>query len=101
MQIWSLDTGKLVAGPLENSPTNFKVPFRNGPSAVRLSPDLKKLAVSSYSGKCLEVWDVQAQKLDAIVGKTALGAFEFGSNPLVEVLDKQGNYTQWRLIQLR
>ncbi|KAG2336706.1 WD40 repeat-like protein [Suillus weaverae] len=48
--IWNLETGKLVAGP-------FK------------SIDSKKLAVKLDVGTCLEVWDVQSQKLDARIGK--------------------------------
>ncbi|KAG2739959.1 WD40 repeat-like protein, partial [Suillus brevipes Sb2] len=54
-RIWNLETGELVAGP-------FKRDNRVG--AVRFSPDLKKLAVMSWSGRCLEVWDVQSQQLD-------------------------------------
>jgi WD40 repeat protein len=55
-----LDTGKLVAGP-------FKC--EDGVGAVRFSPDSKKLAVKSQSGRCLEVWDIQSQKLDVKVGE--------------------------------
>jgi len=58
--IWSMDTGELVAGPFESGD---KV------GVVRFSPNSKKLAVKSWVGKCLEVWDVQTQKLDARVGK--------------------------------
>jgi len=59
--IWDLNTGKLVAGP-------FKCPGIMG--AVRFSQDSKKLAVKSgIHGRCLEVWDIQAQKLDGRVGK--------------------------------
>ncbi|KIK32993.1 hypothetical protein CY34DRAFT_63924, partial [Suillus luteus UH-Slu-Lm8-n1] len=57
-RIWNLDTGKLVAGP-------FKSEDPVGP--VRFSPDSKKLAVKSDTGMCLEVWDVQSQKLDVRV----------------------------------
>jgi WD40 repeat protein len=58
--IWRLDTGKLVAGP-------FK--FIDGfiylsRIALRLSEDSRKLAVVSNYGCCLQVWDVQTQKLD-------------------------------------
>ncbi|KAJ8589983.1 WD40 repeat-like protein [Rhizopogon salebrosus TDB-379] len=54
-RIWSLDTGELVAGPFKNV---------EWVGAVRFSQDLKKLAMRSYTGKCLQVWDIQAQKLD-------------------------------------
>ncbi|KAG1780681.1 hypothetical protein EV702DRAFT_1276490 [Suillus placidus] len=54
--IWSLDTGELVAGP-------WKV--CRAPRALRLSADSRKLAAMSDFGQCLQVWDVQAQKLDA------------------------------------
>jgi WD40 repeat protein len=58
-RIWNLDTGKLLAGP-------FKSDHEVG--AVRFSPDSKKLAVKSWTSECLEVWDVQSQKLDVRVG---------------------------------
>jgi len=58
--IWSMNTGELVAGPFE---------IHDCVDAIRLSPDSKKLAVESGTRKCLEVWDVQTQKLDARVGK--------------------------------
>jgi len=58
--IWSVDTGELVAGPFKS---------HDGVDAVRFSPDSKKLAVRSKLYRCLEVWDVQTQKLDARVGK--------------------------------
>ncbi|KIK38494.1 hypothetical protein CY34DRAFT_809291 [Suillus luteus UH-Slu-Lm8-n1] len=61
-RIWNLDTGKLVAGP-------FKSKDETG--SVRFSTDSKKLAVKSNTGQCLEVWDVQSQKLDISVGKPA------------------------------
>ncbi|OAX44075.1 WD40 repeat-like protein [Rhizopogon vinicolor AM-OR11-026] len=54
-RIWSLDTGKLVAGPFEAT---------DGVGAIRLSPDSKKLVANSWTGVCLEVWDIQTQKLD-------------------------------------
>jgi len=59
-RIWdlSLNTGKLVAGPFECVDTDSVV-------AVRFSQDSKKLAVKSRAyGGCLEVWDIQEQKLD-------------------------------------
>jgi WD40 repeat protein len=65
-RIWSLDTGELVAGPFETV---------RWVGAVRFSHDLKKLAVRSDVGKCLEVWDIQAQKLAGRVGKSGDGVF--------------------------
>ncbi|KAJ8585889.1 WD40 repeat-like protein [Rhizopogon salebrosus TDB-379] len=60
VRIWSMDTGKLVAGP-------FKSAGMVG--AVRFSQDSQKLAVKSDFGSCLEVWDVRTQKLHRRVGK--------------------------------
>jgi WD40 repeat protein len=60
--IWGMDTGKLVAGPFESY--DFV-------TAIRFSPDSKKLAVGMHAKTCLEVWDIQTQKLDARVGKKA------------------------------
>jgi WD40 repeat protein len=65
-RIWNLDTGRRVAGP-------FQSEDRVG--AVRFSPDSKKLAVKSDTGKYLEIWDIQSQKLDVKVG-------EFGGSTL-------------------
>jgi len=65
VRIWSLDTGKLVAGP-------FKISYggdRGYAGVLRFSEDSKKLAVMSLWGKCLQVWDVQAQKLDVTTGE--------------------------------
>jgi WD40 repeat protein len=59
-RIWNLDAGKLVAGPFKSE---------DGVGTVRFSPDSKKLAVKSQSGRCLEVWDIQSQKLDVKVGE--------------------------------
>ncbi|KAG1805526.1 uncharacterized protein BJ212DRAFT_857021 [Suillus subaureus] len=64
-RIWSLDTGKLVAGP-------FKCGDDVG--ALRISQDSRKLAVMSYWGNRLQVWDVQAQKLDVTREKS--GAYD-------------------------
>ncbi|KAG2036653.1 kinase-like domain-containing protein [Suillus americanus] len=58
-RIWNLDTGELVTGPFE---CTIWI------SAVRFSPDLKKLAVKLGSGACLQVWDIQSGNLDASVG---------------------------------
>jgi WD40 repeat protein len=60
-RIWNLETGKLVAGPLKST---------GGVGAVRISPDSKKLAVEVDWGTCLEIWDVQSQKLDVKMGKS-------------------------------
>ncbi|KAJ8596703.1 WD40 repeat-like protein [Rhizopogon salebrosus TDB-379] len=59
--IWSLETGEPVAGPFES---DYLVH-----GAVRFSHDSNKVALMSLVGKCLEVWDVQAQNLDGRVGK--------------------------------
>ncbi|OJA07859.1 hypothetical protein AZE42_07893 [Rhizopogon vesiculosus] len=61
-RIWDLNTGEFVAGPFECSDRSWL-------EAVRFSQDSKKLAVRSGNGRCLEVWDLQAQKLDVRVGK--------------------------------
>jgi len=60
VRIWDLDSGKLVAGPFECACTV---------GAVRFSQDSMKLAVESEVGRCLEVWDIQGQKLDRRIGK--------------------------------
>jgi WD40 repeat protein len=55
--VWSLDTVKIVAGPLECSDDYV--------GALRFSEDSRKLAVISRWGMpSLQVWDVQARKLD-------------------------------------
>jgi WD40 repeat protein len=66
VRIWNLETGKLVAGP-------FKCEDYVG--AVRFSTDSKKLAVESNTGECLEVWDVQLQKLDKRIGNGSYSGF--------------------------
>jgi WD40 repeat protein len=63
-RIWNLETGKLVAGPFESD---------HWVGAVRFSTDLKKLAVELWAGKCLEVWDVQSQKLVGRIGNGSDG----------------------------
>jgi hypothetical protein len=95
-RIWNLETGKLVAGPFESI---------NEVGAVRFSPDSKKVAVELDWGTCLEVWDVQSQKLDVRIGKctgrgvgwtpifwtnenkTIIAAFEFDFTADSDVLD--------------
>ncbi|KAG1778447.1 hypothetical protein EV702DRAFT_1196436 [Suillus placidus] len=57
-RIWNLDTGELVAGPLK-----FRDDYPGG-LALRFSADSRKLGVLSNWEQCLQVWDVQAQKLD-------------------------------------
>lgn len=64
--IWSLEAGELVAGPFES---DYWVH-----GAVRFSHDSKKVALMSLVGKCLEVWNVQAQTLDRRVGKPQVRA---------------------------
>jgi WD40 repeat protein len=63
-RVWNLETGKLVTGPFNS--IHFV-------SAVRFTTDSKKLAVKSISGNCLEVWDVQSQKLDMRIGRIGAG----------------------------
>ena len=60
VRIWDLDSGKLVAGAFECAGTV---------GAVRFSQDSMKLAVKTRVGRCLEVWDIQGQKLDRRIGK--------------------------------
>ncbi|KAG1760177.1 WD40-repeat-containing domain protein [Suillus occidentalis] len=59
-RIWNLDTGELVAGPFQSI---------SHISAVRSSPDSRKLAIKLDIGTCLEIWDIQPQKLDVRIGK--------------------------------
>jgi WD40 repeat protein len=61
VRIWSLNTGELVAGPFDS------VDFPDAVGAVRFSHDSRKLAVKSQCN--LEVWDIQAHKLDNKVRK--------------------------------
>ncbi|KIK36082.1 hypothetical protein CY34DRAFT_811588 [Suillus luteus UH-Slu-Lm8-n1] len=70
VRIWNLETGKLVAGPFKSI---------DWVGAVRFSTDSKKLAVKSWTGKCLEVWDVQSQKLDKRIGNRSdnIGSISF------------------------
>jgi WD40 repeat protein len=95
-RIWNLETSKLVAGP-------FKCISSVG--AVRFSSDSKKVAVKLDWGTCLEVWDVQSQKLDVGIGKptgrgiatspifwtnknkTIIAAFEFHFTADLDVYD--------------
>ncbi|KAJ8591392.1 kinase-like protein [Rhizopogon salebrosus TDB-379] len=60
VRIWRLDTGKLMAGPFRS---------HEWVGAVRFSQDSKRFAVNSDVGRSLEVWDIQAQKLNVRVGK--------------------------------
>ncbi|OJA08186.1 hypothetical protein AZE42_08610 [Rhizopogon vesiculosus] len=80
-RIWSLHTGKLVAGP-------FKSADQAG--AIRFSPDSKKFAVNSFAADCLEVWDIQTQKLDrrakAKLGSHVTYALVFWTNKGTRIL---------------
>jgi WD40 repeat protein len=76
-KIWNLDTGKLVAGPFQSV---------GWVGAIRFSQDSKKLATKSIAGSCLEVWDVQTQKLDRRVGKWRYG---YGTNAPVFWTNKE------------
>ncbi|KAJ8584498.1 YVTN repeat-like/Quino protein amine dehydrogenase [Rhizopogon salebrosus TDB-379] len=58
--IWSLDTGKLLAGPSE-----FKTHTYHHVEGVRFSQDSTKLAVIA-GGSGIEVWDTQAHKLHVV-----------------------------------
>jgi WD40 repeat protein len=58
--IWSLDTGKLLAGPSE-----FKTPTYHSVGGIRFSRDSTKLAVIA-GGSGIEVWDIQAHKLHVV-----------------------------------
>jgi WD40 repeat protein len=59
-RIWNLDTGKPVGGPFGGV---------GWVGAVRFSRNSTKLAVNSNDRMCLEVWNVQTQKLDKRVGE--------------------------------
>jgi WD40 repeat protein len=63
-RIWNLETGKLMAGPFESI---------DEMGSVRFSTDSKKLAAESWTGTCLEVWDIQSQKLDVRKGDESDG----------------------------
>ncbi|KAG2042014.1 kinase-like domain-containing protein [Suillus americanus] len=71
VRIWNLETGKPVAGPFKSA---------DWVGAVRFSRDSKKLAVKSWWGNYLEVWDVETQKLDVRVG--TFGVASFSSTPV-------------------
>jgi len=55
VRIWSLETGKLVAGPLESLYSFLDI--------IRFSQDSRKLAMKA-GGLSIEVWDIRKQKLD-------------------------------------
>ncbi|KAG2361764.1 kinase-like domain-containing protein [Suillus spraguei] len=71
VQIWNLETGKLVAGPLKSADQVI---------AIRFSHDSKKVAVKLWWTH-LEVWDVQTQKLDIRVG-SSFGGLNFTFTPV-------------------
>lgn len=73
----NLNTGKLVAGPFESV---------DWVGAIRFSPDSKKLAVNSWTGKCLEV---QTQDLDIGIPTT----FESGGIMNLIPFNGQETYT--------
>lgn len=60
VRIWTLETGKLMAGPFQSA---------DWVGAIRFSQDSTKLAVKSDAGRLLEVWDIQTQKLDVFTGE--------------------------------
>jgi len=67
-RIWSLDTGKLVAGPFKCAQSIL---------AVRFSRNSKKFVVTSWepnTGKIVEVWDIEAQKMNV---RAAQDLFDF------------------------
>jgi WD40 repeat protein len=66
----SLDTGKLVAGPIKSVLTVML-------GAVRFSQNSEKLAVNGWTGRYLEVWDVKTQKLDRKVGTESGGSVSY------------------------
>ncbi|KAG1796182.1 uncharacterized protein BJ212DRAFT_1582366 [Suillus subaureus] len=74
-RIWRLDTGKLVAVT-----GSFK--WSDVVGALRFSEDSRKLAVMSNWGECLQVWDVQAQKLDATREKSRAPGYYWPTPPL-------------------
>jgi WD40 repeat protein len=80
-RIWSLKTGKLVAGPFRSV---------DWVGAVRLSTDSKKLAVKSWTGRWLEIWDIKTETLTARIGEyggpTSTSAPVFWTNKNKNVL---------------
>lgn len=72
-RVWNLDTGKLMGGPFKSE---------DWPGAVLFSSDSKKLAVKSEAGKCIEIWDIQSQKLDMRVGGFKFVGLPFTYTPL-------------------
>lgn len=74
-RIWSLKTGKLVAGPFRNV---------DWVGAVLLSTDSKKLAVKSWTGRWLEICDVKTETLTVRIeecgGPTSTSALVFWTN---------------------
>lgn len=80
-RIWSLKTGKLVAGPFRSV---------DWVGAVRLSTDSKKLAVKSWTGRWLEIWDIKTETLTVRIGEyggpTSTSAPVFWTNKNKNVL---------------
>ncbi|OAX41650.1 WD40 repeat-like protein [Rhizopogon vinicolor AM-OR11-026] len=69
--ILNLETDKLVVVRPFESPDEV--------GAIRFSQDSKKLAMYSVTGTCLDVWDIQTQKLDARVRGKRPGTLANGS----------------------
>ncbi|KAG2115852.1 WD40-repeat-containing domain protein [Suillus discolor] len=69
--IWSMETGKLVAGPFRFVRATNRSPRPPSIGMVRFSQDSKKFAISSGTGRRLEVWDVQTHKLDEDINTNA------------------------------
>ncbi|KAG2109512.1 hypothetical protein DEU56DRAFT_920332 [Suillus clintonianus] len=84
VRIWSLDTGQLVAGPFDTAIDDWL-------GAVRFSMDSKKLAMKFDSGTCLEVWDVQTQKLDASRRKEMVEGYIVNSHAPIFWTNKNKN----------
>jgi WD40 repeat protein len=76
-QTWNLETGKLVAGPFECLDDEGV-----GVGVVRFSTDSKKLALKSWAGTILEVWDVQSEELDVRIGDRFDDGSSFPSTPI-------------------
>ncbi|KAG2065489.1 WD40 repeat-like protein [Suillus decipiens] len=79
-RIWNLESGKLVAGPFKSI---------DWVGAVRFSSDSKKLAVYSTWMTCLEVWDIQSQKLDVRLSREP----DYGSDTLSPIFWTNRNKT--------
>ncbi|KAG1752496.1 uncharacterized protein EDB91DRAFT_1292941 [Suillus paluster] len=107
IRIWSLVTGKLVAGP-------FEIINAGLVGAVRLSQDSKKLAVMSPVGRSIEAWDVQTQKFKfedhetariityapvfwTTKDETIVAAFNFKDETAHDERSMNSTFRRWRL----